>query len=141
MPRKQKPKKNNLSGAGLQLAGVGIDLVDLSRMKQFLSSHGRRAYARLLHPSEKSRYFSSSHSAVKLAQFFAAKEAYFKASGASWLGVDGFKDIEVRAFPKGRFEVKSSRFTRVDCQGAGSFFRQGRWVGAQVILWKTKHKK
>ena len=117
------------------LVGVGIDLVDLTRIQKFLKKNGNKAASRLLAESEKKSFQSSKNNPILFAKLFAAKEAYFKATGSSWMGLEGFQAIEVRCFPRDRFEVQSSILGPRKGKADGRFFRHQKLMGAQVILW------
>ena len=118
----------------IKVVGVGVDLINPMRIRTLIASHPKRFYQTLLSPAEKKRYSFSKWTPVLASKLFAAKEAFFKATGASWLGVQGFADIEVFALPNSQFKVKSHRFGRSNYQAVGTFFKAKSLVGAQVIL-------
>lgn len=72
------------------IKGIGIDIVDLKRVAKQLNKLSER----ILTPGEITQYlgFSEIRKIEYLAGRFAAKEAYYKASGDRSLG---FKDIEI----------------------------------------------
>ena len=109
-----------------KLRGVGIDLVSLPRARRFVKDHGARA-ARLAGKK------SPTLSAVEFARIFAAKEAYFKALGLSWMGLEGFESIKVKSSPRDHFQVQSTLFKGPEA--SGTFFSGREWAGAQVIIW------
>ena len=82
------------------ISGVGVDIVEISRIKGWLSSD--KMLARFFHPKEieyvKSR---GAHAAASLAARFAAKEAFGKALGT---GVIGFslRNVCVAASDSGK---------------------------------------
>ena len=119
----------------LELKGVGIDLVSLSRIRKFLNRHPSKISRRLLTKSERKKISSKRLSPVVLARLLAAKEAFFKAVGRSWMGLEGFGAIEIKGFAHGRFQVESKfpdgRFRKAE----GAFFGTQKFVGAQVTLW------
>ena len=114
----------------LRVRGVGIDLVSIPRMRKFVQTHGKKA-AELLDSSSSSR----SLSVKRLARLFAAKEAVFKALGRSWMGIEGFRDIQVQGSTARSFSVECP-FLPSGVVVAGSFFEGKDWAGAQVILWE-----
>jgi holo-[acyl-carrier protein] synthase len=77
------------------IVGIGIDLVEIERLKQLLDEHGERARARLFSPAELALAGKSANALETLAARFAAKEAAMKALGTGWSGGVGFRDIEV----------------------------------------------
>jgi holo-[acyl-carrier protein] synthase len=78
------------------IAGVGIDLLDIDRVKKLLEqSHGERFVERVLTPEE--RELAARRGRGRLAEFvagrFAAKEAVVKALGCGIGREVGFQDI------------------------------------------------
>ncbi len=63
--------------------GIGIDLVDISRIAHLLDTYGERAMARLLTEGERAYCSSQARPAAHVAARVAAKEAAFKALAAS----------------------------------------------------------
>ncbi len=99
-------------------------------MKRFIEQHGDRA-VRLLDPSSSRKKISP----ARMARLFAAKEAVFKALGRSWMGMEGFKAIEVKGSQGSGFRVECP-FLPKGAQVAGRFFTRSGLAGAQVIIWK-----
>lgn len=86
------------------IIGIGIDLVDINRLKHMMSGHaGDRFLERVLTPGER---LLAVNRQGRLAEFvagrFAAKEAVVKAFGSGIGGVTGFQDIEVIPDERGR---------------------------------------
>lgn len=121
----------------MKILGVGVDLVNVTRIQEFLERHPAKKIARLLSPQEQKRYARRKISARAFARLFAAKEAFFKTLNAPWMGLEGFAAMNVT--PSGecfsieivddRFRVKGNR------KAQGSFFRAGKLLGAQVVRW------
>lgn len=63
------------------IAGIGSDLVEIARMRDFHERHGDRALIKLLAPGEIAPCRSSADAGRFLAKRFAAKEALGKALG------------------------------------------------------------
>lgn len=83
--------------------GVGIDLVDLERIRDLLASKGERAMARFFSEDERTylatRPDSTGHAAARIA----AKEAVYKAMQAlPGARAVGWRDIEVSRDSQGR---------------------------------------
>ncbi len=121
-----------------KLIGVGIDLVSWDRIKSLLDRHPADSLKRLLTPSERKIFKNSSDPVRSFGRFFAAKEAYFKASGASAMGEKGFRGIEVLIDGDREFSAVSPLF---DPEGqyeiGGEFFETPEGIGAGVLLWKS----
>ena len=79
------------------LRGVGVDLVSRNRVKQFLSRHGDYVRERFLNSSE--RRFFKRLSPQDFAELFTAKEAFFKACGEAWMGLEGVSGYEDETMP------------------------------------------
>ena len=77
------------------IRGVGIDVVEVSRVGRALERHGERFVHRVFRPSE----VGASVSPRSLAARFAAKEAVFKALGTGLSGGLRWTDVEVVARP------------------------------------------
>ena len=76
--------------------GIGVDLVDISRMERVLKRWGDRFVERVFAPDEIefcSKRVSPFHA---FALRFAAKEAFSKALGTGLRGAIGWREIEVR---------------------------------------------
>jgi holo-[acyl-carrier protein] synthase len=87
-------------------AGVGVDLVEVPRVRAMLGDKGAHVFDRLLTPAEaaycRSRPDPAEHVAVRLA----AKEAVYKAlQSLPGSRPVGWRDIGVRKLPDGRPEV------------------------------------
>lgn len=77
------------------IAGIGIDIVDVSRIDTLMRKHGPRFLERIL-TSEEMAFCASRHdSATCIAGRFAAKEAAFKALSCGRSSGITFKDIRV----------------------------------------------
>lgn len=85
------------------IVGIGLDLVDIARMRAMVSRHGARAHGRLFLPGEVAYADQRPDPARHLAARFAAKEAAYKAlAGTAEARAIGWRDIEVVAGPHGR---------------------------------------
>ncbi len=78
------------------ILGIGIDLVDISRVERLLSARGERAMARLFCAGEVEYARGRARPAMHLAARVAAKEAAFKAlAGDAAARRIGWREIEV----------------------------------------------
>lgn len=124
----------------MRLRGIGIDLVSVPRMRRFLKEHGPKAI-RLLDSRPRQKHSGMTPPCLKkisparLARIFAAKEAFFKALGRSWMGMEGFKTIQVQDSLHGGFRVQCA-FLPKGAQVSGRFFSGPQWAGAQVMIWE-----
>ncbi len=116
------------------LRGVGVDLVSRHRVKQFLSRHRDYVRDRFLNASERRSFKNLSLQAF--AELFAAKEAFFKACGESWMGLEGFQGMKIKRLRGDHFEMDwRPGHTGRHYHGEGHFFRSGDLVGAQAMIW------
>ena len=76
------------------IAGLGLDLVEIDRMKDALERHGAAFAERILHPDEDAARIATGEGASHLAGLFAAKEAVMKALGTGMAGA-AFKEIAI----------------------------------------------
>ncbi len=128
----------------MNLAGLGIDLIDLDRVRKFLKTHSHQKISRLLSAQEKKVFKRRRFSALLFAKFFAAKEAYFKTLNEAWMGMEGFASMDVKLRNTNTFQVKliSGALGRKGSRPAeGCFFYFSHYVGAQVINFKPKDER
>ncbi len=118
------------------LRGVGVDLVSRTRIKQFLSHHGEYVRKRFLNVSERRSF--DNLSLRGFAELFTAKEAFFKACGESWMGLEGFRGMRMKRCSGDHFEMewRPARARKTVYRGEGHFFRCGDLVGAQAMIWR-----
>lgn len=96
------------------IAGVGVDLVTIARMK---SAIRRKKFIDITFtPKEVACYRRSGCQVVGLASRFAGKEAVFKAVGTGW--IDG-TEVEILPDKMGKPVVKLYRQTLKLCRKAG----------------------
>lgn len=117
------------------LRGVGVDLVSCNRVKRFLSRHADYVRERFLNSSE--RRFFKRLSLQEFAELFTAKEAFFKACGEAWMGLEGFQGMHMKRNKGDHFEMewRTGRTGKL-YRGEGHFFRSGDLVGAQAMIWR-----
>ena len=78
------------------IVGLGIDLVDVERVRVLLARHAERARRRLFTPTERAYAEQRAEPARHYAARFAAKEAAFKAlAGSPVARRIGWQDVEV----------------------------------------------
>ena len=117
------------------LKGVGVDLVQLSRARKFLKQNKVPSVLRLFSKSEITALRGKRLTPLVFAKFFSAKEAFFKASGGSWMGLEGFSNIEVQCLSSHRFKVRSFEGKEIQGRAEGNFLRGRGWVGARLVFW------
>jgi holo-[acyl-carrier protein] synthase len=88
------------------ILGVGIDMIEIARIRAALERHGDRFMRRILVGDEFDYCRTQQDPAPSLAARFAAKEAVAKAFGTGIVGRLGWHDIEVFRMPNGRPEIR-----------------------------------
>ena len=90
----------------MSVVGVGVDLVEVSRVRRMLAEKGAHVFDRLLTPAEARYCRSKPDPAESVAVRLAAKEAVYKAlqGGEAARGI-GWREIEVVRAEDGRPEV------------------------------------
>ena len=78
------------------IVGIGVDIVDIPRMRRALERQGERFVRRVFTAAEREYCRSHRDPAPYFAARFAAKEALFKAIGTGWAQGVTWLDAEVR---------------------------------------------
>jgi holo-[acyl-carrier protein] synthase len=90
----------------MSVAGVGVDLVEIERVRGMLAAKGAHVFDRLLTPDEARYCRSRTDPAESVAARLAAKEAVYKAlQGSPAARGIGWREIEVVRDEDGRPEV------------------------------------
>jgi holo-[acyl-carrier protein] synthase len=84
------------------ILGVGIDLAEVSRIREAIERHGRRFIERVFTPGEIAYVERKANRFERYAARFAAKEAGMKAIGTGWRRGVRWQDFEVTNLPTGR---------------------------------------
>ena len=84
------------------LIGTGLDLISVPRINRFFERHRTRGLVRLFTPQELEYCLRQANPAASLAARFAAKEAFFKATGTGLGKSGGWRDVEVLRLGSGR---------------------------------------
>jgi holo-[acyl-carrier protein] synthase len=86
------------------LQGLGIDLIEVARVKKLVESDGR--FAERVFSAAEIAYCESKHNrAQHYAARFAAKEAFFKALGTGWRDGMGWTEVAVGNDGLGKPEI------------------------------------
>ena len=81
------------------IVGLGVDMEEISRMREAIERHGRAFLERVFTPAEIAYCERHRDSAERFAGRFAAKEATMKALGTGWSRGVRWRDIEVTRAP------------------------------------------
>ena len=86
--------------------GVGVDLVEVSRVERMIAERGAHVFERLLTPAERQYCAGMARPAEHVSVRLAAKEAVYKAlQGSEAARSIGWRDTEVVRDPDGRPQV------------------------------------
>src|SRR2546428_365027 len=100
--------------------GVGVDLVEVSRVAAIIGDKGSRVFERLLTPTERAYCESRPDPATHVAVRLAAKEAVYKAlQGSEAARGIGWREIEVIRAPDGRPDVRLTGFAAARAEVLG----------------------
>lgn len=95
------------------LAGLGVDLIEVGRIRKALDRWGERFIRRVFTAEEKLYSLRKAFPEQSFAARFAAKEAVLKALGTGLSGGIGWKDVEIVNNRIGKPEVRlGSKITR-----------------------------
>ncbi len=115
---------------GVAAIGVGVDLVEVSRVAAIIADKGSRVFERLLTPAERAYCESRPDPATHVAVRLAAKEAVYKAlQGSEAARGIGWREIEVTRASDGRPDVELSGFAAV----------RARELGVKRVLLSLSH--
>ncbi len=88
------------------ILGVGLDIIEVERIRAAFKRHGERFARRILREAEVTYCLSQIDPSPSLAARFAAKEAVSKAFGTGIGAELGWHDIEVERLPTGQPQVR-----------------------------------
>jgi holo-[acyl-carrier protein] synthase len=83
------------------ILGIGVDLVEVARIRRAVERYGSRFARRVFTDAEAAYCRRCAHPEQRFATRFAAKEAALKALGVGWNKGLQFVDVEVRNDPLG----------------------------------------
>ncbi len=83
------------------IQGIGVDVVDVARMKSILTEQGAAFIDRVFTDTEVTYCRAKANPEQHFAARFAAKEAVSKAMQTGWSGIFRWKDVEVVNEPSG----------------------------------------
>ena len=120
------------------VAGIGIDLCEVERIREAIARHGPRFLSRICAEGEVRRPPSSPALAGHVAGLFAAKEAAMKALGTGMRGV-AFREIAVAREPGGPprlalFGRAAARAVEIGVVAAHVSITHDRRAAASVVL-------
>ena len=106
----------------MQLFGIGIDVVEVSRIEESIADFGEKFLNRIFTPAERAYCERQKRSAIHFAARFAAKEAVSKAFGTGIGKEVGWLDVEIVRKASGEPEVmlagRAKEFAEVNQVGS-----------------------
>lgn len=88
------------------IVGLGMDLVEVPRLRAFRARWGSRGLERLFSAGELAYCLDQPDPGPSLAARFAAKEAFFKAVGTGWGRGGDWREVQVRRGALGAPELR-----------------------------------
>ena len=88
------------------IAGIGVDVVDIARVRALLDRHGERFLRRVFTEDEAAYAMGGANQAERLAGRFAVKEAVMKALGTGKSQGILWRDVETHRGRLGKPEVR-----------------------------------
>ena len=122
------------------IRGLGVDLVQISRIEGLLERHGDRALERLFTEGERRGADGRARQGEYYAARFAAKEAFLKAVGIGMTGDVSWQEVEVRREDGGNpwLRLSGDAERRMEERGASrahvSLSHEGGHAVAVVVL-------
>lgn len=78
------------------IVGIGVDIMQVDRIKGAIERHGDAFLQRIYTPDEITYCHDGAHPFQRFATRFAAKEAVLKALGVGWQRGTSFRDVTVK---------------------------------------------
>ena len=127
--------------------GVGIDIIDIKRIRNVILKYGDRFKKKCFHKNEIVRSESKYNSIESYAKRYAAKEACAKALGTGLARGVFWKDIEVRNNKYGKPYIvlhnKAKKFLNINILKKNielSLSDEKNYAMASVVIFKWKQK-
>jgi holo-[acyl-carrier protein] synthase len=122
------------------IVGLGVDMEEISRLREVIERHGKIFLERIFTPSEIAYCERHRDPVERYAARFAAKEATMKALGTGWSKGVRWRDIEVTRMPGGRPTIVLHGVAGKHAERMGahhislSITHSGNFALAEVIL-------
>lgn len=117
--------------------GVGIDIIEVSRIKMSIEDYGSPFTERIFTPDEIEYCSDKPNPFQHYAARFAAKEAFSKAAGTGWNSDFSWQEVEVMNEPSGKPSLRLSGWALKDFGRKKVFLslsHSGDYVAAVVII-------
>ncbi|MBM4168463.1 MAG: holo-[acyl-carrier-protein] synthase [Ignavibacteria bacterium] len=122
------------------IRGIGVDVVDVRRMKEMLEEKGDPFIGKVFTESEIAYCRGRKQPHEHFAARFAAKEAVSKAIQTGWSGTFRWKDVEVYNEPSGAPRIKLFNETAVTLEGCTLHLSLSHTENTVVAFVVIEHK-
>jgi len=122
------------------IVGIGIDIIEISRIERMLDEYGNNFANRVFTDNERAYCESKARKSMHYGARFAAKEAFLKALGTGLVDGIAWRDIEVLNNDAGQPEIRCSGVAKVFADNLGvarvhlSISHSKEYAAAIVIL-------
>ena len=129
--------------------GIGIDIIDIRRIKRVINKYGNRFKQKCFHEYEIKKSETRFNSAESFAKRYAAKEACAKALGTGLARGVFWKDIEIQNDKFGKPNIKlhnkalkylKKMYKNSDCSIQVSLSDEKNYAIANVIIYEKERK-
>jgi holo-[acyl-carrier protein] synthase len=114
--------------------GVGIDIIEVSRIRNIIEKYGDKFFQRILTDKEITYCKSFKYPELHFAGRFASKEAYSKAIGTGISKEFGWKDIEILNDEKGKPYVNHLKESEFSCYKFEISISHTKDYGCAVVI-------
>ena len=124
--------------------GIGIDIIEIDRIKNSIEKNGDRFLSKIYTPTEIEYCLSKANKYQHFAARFAAKEAVYKALATGWQELFSWKEIEIfnesTGMPRVTMFGKLKEFLSDDKSLNISISHSKNYVVCVAIIYKTDSK-
>ena len=124
------------------VVGLGIDIIEIARVKKSIDTYGDNFLDKVFTPTEINYCNSKFNKYQHFAARFAAKEAVYKALSSGWKEGLRWKDIEIENDPSGIPSINTSgklkTFLSEDTQLKISISHSDNYVTAVAIIFQNE---
>ncbi len=125
--------------------GIGVDIIEISRIKQSVAKYGDRFLSKIYTPNELNYCLNKPNKYQHLAARFAAKEAIYKALATGWKKGVGWQDMEIinerSGMPIAHLSDKVKTFLADDKELKISMSHSDNYVTCVAIIYQKNDKQ
>lgn len=123
------------------ILGIGIDIIEIDRIKQSIDRFGEHFLNKIYTPNELKYCLSKHNKYQHFAARFAAKEAIYKALSAEWGSEISWQDMDIMNEPNGlpivKFSGNLEEFVNKDKAIKISMSHSDNYVACVAIVYKV----